>query len=479
MPTTIIIGTGFSGIAMAHALQQAGVDFLMLERSGEIGGVWRDNVYPGVACDVPAHLYSLSFAPNPGWSRLYAPGPEIQAYLRRVVDDLDLHPHIRLHSEVTEARFEDDGWTVALADGTTLRCTFLVGAVGALKDPSWPAIPHLRDFEGTLTHSSGWDTSCDLTGKQVGVIGTGASAIQIIPAIADQVADLHVFQRTPAWVSPRRDRPYREAEKAVFARSPLRLLAYRLKLYLTLEARFPLLFGRRRWAARTVEAGLRRRIHRYIDDPAKAAALTPDYAAGCKRILVADDYYPAMNRDDVHLHTAPIERATATGLRLGDGSEVRLDALVCATGFTVHDPLGGLRVVGKDGTELADVWGQAPTAYLGLAMPRFPNLFLLLGPNTGLGHNSVVIMAEAQARWTAMVIRRALQEPRPLVEVTPTAMARFVRWVRRTLPNLVWGTGCDAWYTNDAGVNFTIWPGSTLRYLWTLRRVRWRDLHWG
>jgi len=471
--TVIIVGAGFSGIGMAIHLQKAGIDYVVLERSDQVGGTWRDNVYPGAACDVPSHLYCYSFELNARWSHLYARQPEILAYLRATAEKYGVLQDTRFGVDVTGARYEDGGWSVDLGDGTTLRSRFLVGAVGPLRDPNIPDLPGADTFKGDVMHSARW-RDIDLKGKRVAVVGTGASAIQVIPSIVDSVSELHVFQRTPAWVSPRRDRAYTEAEMSRFSRNRASLLAHRFEIYCKLEARFPLLFSKQRFGAKTAEKMMRGRIARKVQDPQKAARLTPDYAIGCKRILVSDDYYPALNQDHVHVHGGAA-RITPTSVVSADGVEAEVDVIIYCTGFRVDNMLGKLKVYGEDGKEMRDVWDENPFAYLGLSVPRFPNFFLLLGPNTGLGHNSVIIMAEAQMRYIVQAVKFLERKKLATIEAKPAKLEHFGKQVDKKHQKLVWSSGCDAWYTDSNGHNFTIWPGTTLSYLAAMRSFKKKD----
>jgi cation diffusion facilitator CzcD-associated flavoprotein CzcO len=470
----LILGAGFGGLCAAIRLLQAGRrDFLLLERASRLGGTWRDNRYPGAACDIPSHLYSFSFDLNPRWTRTYAGHAEIQAYLEACTERHGLHPHLRTGAEVELAEWDEGAarWRVRTTDGRVFVSRFVIFGLGALKDPRWPDLPGLDQLRGPVTHSARWPDGLSLAGRRVGVVGTGASAVQILPKIAPEVAELHVFQRTPAWVVPRRDRAYRSVEKAALTRVPGLIRVFREALYLAQEARYPLLFRRRGLGARLIEAGMRAHIRRTISDPALVSALTPTYAAGCKRILISSDYYPTFRRSNVHLHTEAIAAVEPEGLRMADGRLQPLDALVCCTGFTVDQPLGALQVRGRGGVDLAQRWGGRPRAYLGVTVPGYPNAFILLGPNTALGHNSVVVMIEAQVEYALEAITRtAARGPVATVEVRPERLDAFIAEVDHAHQGQAWATGCRSWYLNQDGQNFTVWPGSTLSYRWRLRR---------
>ncbi|HEY6001512.1 MAG TPA: NAD(P)/FAD-dependent oxidoreductase, partial [Anaeromyxobacter sp.] len=460
-----VVGTGFSGLAIAHALKQDGLDdIVLLERAGSLGGTWRDNTYPGCACDIPSHLYSFSFAPKRDWTRVYAPQPEIREYLERCADALDVRRHVRFGREVVAAEWDERraAWSVRMRGGEEIEARVLVLATGALANPAVPPIPGLERFRGARFHSSRWDHGYDLRGKRVAVIGTGASAIQIVPRIQPEVARLLVVQRTPPWILPRGDRAFRGWEMALLrALPPLRWL-YRQLLYWTFETRIvgferPVLMRAAEWWAR-------RHMERSVRDPALRARLTPSYRAGCKRILLSDDYYPAVARSNVEVVTEPVREVEERSLGLADGRAIDVDAIVLATGFAVQEYLGGLAVTGRDGVTLRDYWREGARAWLGMLVPGFPNLFLLNGPNTGLGHNSMVVMIEGQARWAARAIRLLRERGVAAVEVRPEIEAAHHGWIERHAGRAVWATGCTSWYLDERGRNTALWPASATAF---------------
>lgn len=465
MAGVCIIGTGFGGIAAAIALLEAGHEIQLLERAASIGGTWRDSVYPGCACDVRSHLYSLSTELNPDWSRRFSPQAEIRAYLERVVDKHELRPRIRFGSHVLSQEWLGDRWLIRCRDGFTTEARFVVNAIGALRDLRMPELPGLTSFEGPAMHSGAWDRDVQIQGKRVGVIGTGASAIQVVPAIVDDAAEVHVFQRTPAWVVPRQDRPYSESTRWALRVIPGLMSLVRLGIYLHHEIRYPLAFGHLGPASRLFRWALQRHIRRSVADPQLAERLTPAYQPGCKRILSSDDWYPALNRSHVHLHEA-VDEVVAKGVRAGE-DEVELDVLVFCTGYRVDDPLGPMDVRGVGGRSLRQFWGRRPRAHLGITTPGFPNSFGLLGPNTALGHSSVVIMIEAQVRYLVQAIAHAGDA---VLDVRAEALQAFLDEVDAKHRDQVWMSGCRSWYLNEDGDNFTIWPGSTLAYLWRTQR---------
>lgn len=472
--TVCIIGSGFAGLGMAARLRQEGIDDLvLLERAGSVGGTWRDNVYPGAACDIPSHLYSLSFDLNPDWRHRYARQPEIRAYLEAVTDRHGLRSKVHFHAEVMLAAFDEEAgrWRVETRDGRVFVARFLVSGVGALRDARFPEIPGMDSFDGPSMHSAEWDATVDLRGKRVGVIGTGASAIQLVPEVAKEARQLTVFQRTPSWVTPREDAPYTPLQRAMFRHVRGWMRLHRLRLYLQREARYPIVFGEWRFVARAVERLLRWNIRRQISDPALAAQMSPDYALGCKRVLLSNGWYPALERDNVTLETTAVAEVLPTGVRMTDGRDVPLDALVYCTGFKVDQPLGDMRISGLNGQDLAELWGTRPRAWLGITVPGFPNAFLLLGPNTALGHNSVVVMIEAQIHYVLQAIRATSSHgERAWIDVGQSHLDEFLAWVDSRHEGQVWASGCNSWYLSSEGENFTIWPGSTVRYLAKTRR---------
>jgi cation diffusion facilitator CzcD-associated flavoprotein CzcO len=468
----LIIGSGFAGIGMAIKLRERGItDIVILERAADLGGTWRDNRYPGCACDVESTLYSYSFAPNPDWSRTFSPQPEIQAYLRRVATEHGIVPLVRFKEEVTGARWDEGAseWSVTSTSGEW-RAQSVVMANGALSDPIVPALPGLASFTGPAFHTAQWDTSIPLEGKRVAIVGTGASAIQVIPAIQPKVAKLVVLQRTPPWVLPRFDRAVPAWRRALYARVPLVQRLLRALLHLRHELLFqpfrhPSL---RRLFERLVGLHLRHQVR----DPALRSALTPSYALGCKRLLLSDDHYPALTQPNVEVVTSPISGIGPRSITTADGRTHDVDVLVLATGFRVTDPILAPLVVGRGGTSLADAWQGSPKAYMGTTVAGFPNLFMLMGPNTGLGHSSVILMAEAQFEHVLGVL--ALAESRGVRALEPRAEAqsRFVEWIDESLATTVWNAGgCKSWYLDRTGRNSALWPFGVDRFRRTVTRV--------
>ncbi|MBB4049999.1 alpha/beta hydrolase fold domain-containing protein [Sphingomonas zeae] len=462
----IIIGAGFAGVGMAISLKRAGVHaFLMLEKAHDIGGVWRDNEYPGAACDVPSHLYSYSFAPNPDWSHVFAPQAEIRSYIDRCADAYGIRPHVRCGTEVAEALYDEDAgvWRVSLVDGARLTARMVVSAVGQLSRPALPRIAGLDRPTIPTFHSARWRHDVPLAGKRVAVIGTGASAIQLVPAIAPLVATITIFQRSPAHIIPRPDRAYSEREKARFASGPLYMRLQRLKTYLAYESR-ALAFTRFK-ALLDWQAGgaFRKALGREIPDPALRAKLDPDYPVGCKRVLLSNDYLPTMARSNVEVVTEAIESLTETGVRTADGQERPFDAIIYGTGFAATDFLVPMRVVGRGGVDLRQAWRDGASAYLGVSVPKFPNFFILYGPNTNLGHNSIIYMLEAQISHVLRCRARMAAIGADAVEVRERAHRMHDARTQRRLTRTVWAD-CRSWYTDASGRNTTNWPGFTFAY---------------
>jgi cation diffusion facilitator CzcD-associated flavoprotein CzcO len=477
----IVVGTGFSGLGMAIQLRRDGRDdFLVLEKARDVGGTWRDNTYPGCACDIQSHLYSFSFEQNPDWTRSFSSQTEIWAYLRRVADRYDLRRRIHFGVEVTGARWDADEqrWHVATSAGTEYVAPFLVAGIGALHLPNIPALPGIENFAGETFHSAAWNHDYDLRGKRVAVVGTGASAVQFVPRIAPEVASLVLFQRTPPWIMPKPDHPMPDWAKRLFGRVPGTQRLYRTFLYWLLEAR-ALGFNGHPAMLRFAERFGRWNLERAISDPDLRAKLTPSYAMGCKRVLVANDFYPALTRDNVHLVTDGIAAVGERSIVDSAGVEHEVDAIIYGTGFHVTDAYDYLNITGRDGRDLAKEWrtGGIRTHY-GMTVAGYPNLFFLLGPNTGLGHNSVVFMIESQIRYVAAALRLVARSGAGSIEVRQDVQDRFQADIQRKLANGIWTTGgCTSWYLDAQGVNRTLWPGFTWRYRQRTRTVDRADHH--
>ena len=474
----VIVGAGFGGIGMAIALLKAGLsDFVILEETSDLGGTWRDNRYPGCACDVPSPLYSFSFELNPSWSRLFAPQQEIWEYLRSCTDKYAVASHIRYGSRVESMEWDDAArlWTVRTAGGDRYRAHAVVSGAGALHIPKYPDLPGLGSFAGTSFHSAHWDHAPDLAGKRVAVIGTGASAIQFVPAVARQAAHLSVFQRTPPWIHARPDVAIPDQLRAALSTVPGAARGLRYAIYWLLETR-ALGFAVDPRLMAPLAAMASKHLERQVPDPALRARLTPDYTIGCKRILLSSDYYPALARPNVSLVTERISEVVPTGVVTADGTLHEADVLICATGFRVVDAATELHVTGRDGVKLADAWANGVEAYRGITVPGFPNFFLLLGPNTGLGHTSVVFMIEAQVQHVLSCLRLLSRQQASTIEARPGPTRHYNDGLQRRLRRAVWSAGgCRSWYLDDAGVNRAIWPGFSFEYWARTRRARSTD----
>jgi cation diffusion facilitator CzcD-associated flavoprotein CzcO len=472
----VIVGAGFSGLAAGILLKRAGFEsFTIVEKSDGVGGTWRANTYPGAACDVQSHLYSFSFEPNPSWSRSYGPQQEILAYLERCAEKYGLYAHCRFETAVTGADFDEARglWTVHTTRGD-LPARALVLGNGALHLPSYPDIPGLDSFEGRTFHSARWDHDYDLRGKRVAVIGTGASAIQFVPQIAPKVAKLDLFQRTPPWILPKPDREMSARERWLMERVPGMHWLRRTGLYWRLESRaYPLIHDAPRISA-LGENIAKRFIAKTIPDPALRAKVTPDYRLGCKRVLLSNDYYPALTRPNVELITDGIERIEPSGIRTRDGALREVDALILGTGFRVADYLSPVKIVGRGGRELNDEWRERLQSYLGITVSGFPNLFLLMGPGTGLGHNSMIFMIEAQARYAAQSIASLARSGVAFMDVRADAQQAFTDELERKNASTVWASGCSSWYRTPNG-GLVTWPGFTFDYWRRTRHVDWSD----
>ena len=461
----VIVGAGFSGMGLAMRLKQQGRDdFVVLERAEEVGGTWWHNTYPGCACDVPSHLYSYSFAPNPEWSETYSRQPEIRDYLTRCADRFGLRAHLRLGTEVTGAEWDEDErvWRVDTGAGRVTG-RVLVAGMGPLHAPKVPDLPGLDRFEGTTFHSAQWNHDYDLTGKRVASIGTGASAIQYVPEIQPKVERLHVFQRTAPWVLPHSTRPITALERQLYRRFPALQRLVRGGIYGGREllvlgfAKQPRLMG-------LLEKLARKHMESQIADPRLRAKVTPDYTIGCKRILPSNDWYRTLAHDNVELVTGGIREVRANSIVGMDGVERPVDAIVFGTGFHVTDMPVARQVLGRDGKLLDDRWHGSPQAYLGCTVAGFPNFFLLLGPNTGLGHSSMVYMIESQVAYVLDALRVMDERGAETFEVSAEVAERFNAELQEQLGGTVWNTGCSSWYLDDTGRNATLWPDWTFRF---------------
>jgi cation diffusion facilitator CzcD-associated flavoprotein CzcO len=470
-PSVTVVGAGFGGVGMAAQLLRAGLhDVTVLERGNRVGGVWAANTYPGAACDVPASLYSYSFAPKTDWTRRYPPQAEIRDYLEDVARRSGVHERIRFGVEVTDARFDDARarWVLTLADGRTHETVVLVTACGQLSRPAVPPIPGRETFAGTAFHSSGWRHHHDLTGRRVAVVGTGASAIQFVPHVAGRAASTTLFQVDAPHVIPKPDRPYSPRLRAAFRRVPGLLALNRAATYAQYEARA---LGFTRWPGlmNLIDRQAKGHLATQVADPELRARLRPQGVPGCKRILLSDDYYPALAGPSVEVVMSAIAGIRPSAVVTADGREHPVDTIIWGTGFRATEFLVPMTVTGADGRNLRTEWRDGAEAYLGITVAGFPNLFLLYGPNTNLGHNSIVYMLESQIRYVVQAVRR-LAAGAATVEVRPEVQRRFVDWVQRRIHETVWDRGCTSWYRTASGRNTTNWPDFTFAYRARTRR---------
>jgi len=466
-----VVGAGFGGIGMAIALERAGIrDFLILDKGNGPGGTWRDNTYPGAACDVPAHLYSFSFRPG-RWSGRFPSQREILAYLCDLAEEHDLGPHFRFGSGVASCEFDERRavWRLTLGNGDRIEAGAVVSAVGQLNRPALPAIAGRGDFTGPAWHSARWDHGVELSGRRVAVVGTGASAIQFVPEVAKVAAQVDVYQRTPPYVLPKTERLYRPREQALYDQFPAVRKADRLRIFLYGE----LLTSGFVLSPRLLAAPMqlwRRQLWTQITDPGLRAKCIPGYVMGCKRVLFSNDWYPALARPNVELVTDPIDRIVADGVVTADGTARPADVIVYGTGFNTLDFLAPMRVTGLDGRRLDEAWRAGAEAYLGISVAGFPNFFMLYGPNTNLGGNSILYMLEGQIGYVAGALRALDAGGLDWIDVRPEVQRAFNAWVTASSRTSVWESGCRSWYTTASGRNTNNWPDHTFLYRHRVRR---------
>lgn len=464
----IIIGAGFAGMCMGIKLKQAGLNnFIILERNKQLGGTWYDNHYPGAACDVQSHLYSFSFEPKADWSRMFGAQQEILQYMEHCAEKYGLTLHFQFNTTVTGAAFNDAAniWTVSDSQGNIYTANTVIGCSGGLSQPAMPDIKGIASFQGKTFHSAKWDSSYDLKGKRVAIIGTGASAIQIVPAIAGEVKDLLLFQRTPPWIMPKPDRPMRNWEKKLFKALPFTQSLFRGYLYWIHEA-MAAGFVTNPAILRLAQGIAKRHMRKALRDEALRAKLMPSYTMGCKRILISNDYYPALTRSNVQVLTDSIAEINATGVKTVDGIQHDVDAIIYATGFHAADGVMAFDIKGKNGLDIHDAWQNGAEAYLGTTVAGFPNLFLIVGPNTGLGHSSMILMIEAQVQYIMESLKAMRSNNWKSIEVKPQAQQQYNETMQRELAKTVWQSGgCVSWYQNKNGKNVTLWPGYTFTFM--------------
>ena len=473
-PRVGIIGAGMSGICMAAKLLDAGIEtFTVFEKADEVGGTWRDNTYPGLTCDVPSRFYSYEFRPNPGWSHLLPPGPEVQGYFRQVADERGIRSHIRFGADVTAALYRDDQWWITTADGEEA-FDVLITATGFLRVPRYPDVPGLDGFAGTKFHSSRWDHSVSLADKRIGLIGTGSTGVQIIAAIGGDVRELNVFQRTAQWVFPMPNPRYSRLTRFVLERRPgFSRLGYRFwqGFYEKIFARAMVRPG---WQRRMVSAMCRGNLRLSVRDAELRRKLTPDYQAMCKRQVASTGFYRAMQKPGVHLVTDAIDHVEPRGVVTADGTLHELDVLVLATGFDAHAYVRPLAIVGEGGVSLDEAWADGPAAYRSVAVPSFPNLFMLVGPHSPIGSQSLVIIAEHQADYAMWWINQIREGRVTAAAPTEVATKDYNENMKAAMPQTIWATGCNSWYLDKNGLP-ELFPWEPVRHRELLRSPDLRD----
>jgi cation diffusion facilitator CzcD-associated flavoprotein CzcO len=476
-PSVAIIGAGFGGLCMAIRLIRAGIaSFTIFERASGVGGTWLENTYPGAACDIPSHLYAFSFEHKHDWSRAYAEQPEILSYLQHCARKHGLLEHIRFNTEVRGATFDErrNLWSLELGDGSTYEAAVLISAVGQLNRPTIPNVPGRETFARPAFHSAQWRHDVELGGKRVAVIGTGASAIQIVPELAKRAASLVLFQRSAPYVIPKPDRPYRSFEKSLFRALPFVQKVNRALKYAMHESRV-IAFAYAKAAMALPRAAFVKHLESQVADPDLRRKLTPDYQMGCKRIMISNDYYTALARPNVEVVTDAIGRIAETGIVTADGREREFDAIVYATGFASTGFLLPMRITGRGGLDLHSAWRDGAEAYLGITVAGFPNLFLLYGPNTNLGHNSIVYMLESQVTYVMDAIRALGSGKLARLEVRPSVQKRYNERLQRRIAGTVWAAGCTSWYLDASGKNVNNWPEFTFAYKRRTKKLKLRD----
>ncbi|WP_167108199.1 NAD(P)/FAD-dependent oxidoreductase [Mycobacterium sp. DL592] len=474
---TLIVGAGFSGLGAAIKLTRAGVDgIVILERADRVGGTWRDNTYPGAACDIPSLLYSFSFVKNPDWSRAYSPADEICRHIEDMVDSFGLRDKIRFGVEVSGLEFDEHSgtWTVKTNGDNSFEARTVVLASGPLSDHTWPDIRGLDTYQGHKIHSAAWDHDYDFTGKRVAVIGTGASAVQIVPELVKQAGFVKVFQRTPGWVIPRLDVPIPTAAQAVFAKVPASQQLARDVLFWGHEASATAMVWDTPLTGLVARLG-KAHLRRQVKDPWLRRQLTPDFTPGCKRLLVSSDYYPALQQDNCKLIDWPIATISPVGIRTCDGIEHHLDTIVFATGYDVHLNGPPFPVTGIGGRLLADEWRGRAQAYKSIQASGYPNLFFMTGPNSGPGHNSLLVYVEGQLDYVVKAVNRILREDLRYLDVHADAQRRHNQRLQRRLRKTTWMSGCTSWYLTPDGFNATMYPGSATQYLRQMRDFQQSD----
>lgn len=469
----LVIGAGMAGILSGIRLRQAGYeDWIVYEKGDSVGGTWRENTYPGLSCDVPSHIYSYAFEPNPEWSQRFSPGAEIRGYFEHVAKKYGVLPRVRFNEEVERLVFEDGRWKATFKSGKRDEADVVIAATGVLHHPMIPEIPGLDSFEGACFHSARWDHSVPTAGKRVGVIGTGSTAIQITSALVPSVEKFSLFQRTPQWIAPQENAFYTDEEKAAFRRDPI---AFR-KMTEEMTKGFHETFSNGVVDAKSeqmqkLEALCRENLEKSVRDPVLREKLRPNYRAACKRLIMSGDFYDAIQRPNAELVTEGIERIEPKGVRTKDGRLHELDVLVLATGFRVDRFLRPIRVIGRDGVDLEDVWKDRPNAYLSISIPNFPNLFMLNGPNGPVGNFSLITIADMQLHYVLQLVEQIREGRARELSASEPAMQRFSEEFDKASRNTIWATGCRSWYLDSRGVP-AVWPFTYQRFTEEMSKPR-------
>jgi cation diffusion facilitator CzcD-associated flavoprotein CzcO len=472
-----IIGTGFSGICAAIRFKENGFnDFKLFEKALEVGGTWRDNTYPGAACDIKSHLYSFSFEPNPNWSRVFSGQAEILDYLKHCVNKYQLQQHIVFNWQLQSAIFNDttSEWEICNTEGKRETARLLVLATGALHIPKLPEIDGIDQFKGVLFHSAQWNHQYDLKNKTVAVIGTGASAIQFVPEIVPLVKKLLLFQRTAPWILPKRDGHISSFRKWMYRHIPFTQKIYRTSIYWINEAQAIAFVVNPKWMKVAEKLALRY-LQQVIQDEALRQKLTPRFTMGCKRVLLSNNYLPSLTQPNVEVITDAIQRVREHDIVFGNGRQEKIDAIICGTGFRVSDSYTFLTIKGRHGADLKDAWRDTPQAYLGTVVSGFPNLFLLVGPNTGLGHNSMIYMIEAQVNYLVDAAKKMRQQNLKAINVKTEVQAAYTASIHQQFERTVWNTGCSSWYLTPDGKNASLWTDFTFKFRKQTQRVNWNE----
>ena len=468
-----IVGAGFAGLGVGIELKNSGINsFVIFEGEDGVGGSWRTNTYPGCACDVPSHLYSYSFEPNPNWPEAYSKQEDIRKYIEHCAEKYQLYPYIKFSTRVTDATFDEQlgVWVITADDGSITEARVFVPATGALSHPLYPEIEGMDEFQGQTVHAARWDSNIDLKGKRVGVIGSGASAIQVVPNIANEVGELKVFQRTASWVLPKHNRSYTHKDHKQWIKHPWKQKAQRLGLYSMMEAALPAIM----WYPQMLRVGEmlhKRSLNKHIKDKTLRQKLTPTYKVGCKRTLVSDDWFPAFAKSNVHLVTDGIQAISKNGVHTSDGSVHELDVIIYCTGYAIGEPAYPFQIKGIGSLNLKDYWGAQAKAYYGMNVSHFPNMLLIMGPNSGPGHTSVLVYQEAQYKYIANFTKTLLQKNIKYLDVKENIVQKQFDYFQDRMKNSSWLSGCQSWYLNEDGSNSTMWPGFSFEYVLKTKKI--------